>query len=408
MVIRIVRADRIAARVRVTRATGASWRHRIGHDPDRPARLGRIERRPGDRVPRRSTRYARPHPCRATRGRAATADPASERQPNCRRACSPCDRRSRSVRPGRQAAGTLAPSRERCERSLSTATSRSSVGMTVDLLPRQLLLRELAEDRGPVFPPGIAISDASRASTALSMMNPTSPATASASSSSDHIPTIRLRSCYPLLGYRGARCAYPNHPATACPVRSSAGRKRSRSWARLQTSGIDRRDAAAAVDRAFADVAARIDSEPYENRRAARPLLEQLAREVAARKHGSDAAAADRRRPYPRHRPGRCRRRRCRSRCRLPRRPSGSGNRRRALRRSGAFARRFAGCDLRHRRDDHLRLGRVDRGRLALDVRRRRAAFFLLGLGLLASCGGGGGGAAVARQTEDAHRLAYP
>ena len=45
MVISSVRADRIAARVSVTRAHRRFGRQRVGHDPDRAARLGRIERR---------------------------------------------------------------------------------------------------------------------------------------------------------------------------------------------------------------------------------------------------------------------------------------------------------------------------------------------------------------------------
>ena len=52
--------------------------------------------------------------------------------------------------------------------------------------------------------------------------------------------------------------------------------------------GIDRRDAGPAIDRALADVAARIDPKPQEHRRAARPLLEEVAREIATGEHRRD------------------------------------------------------------------------------------------------------------------------
>ena len=87
--------------------------HRIGHDADRAPRLGRIERRPGGQGRRRSTPCARPRPCRATPGRAATAGPAAARRPNCRRACSRRFR-SRSGPPARRPAGTPWRSRGRC------------------------------------------------------------------------------------------------------------------------------------------------------------------------------------------------------------------------------------------------------------------------------------------------------
>ena len=69
------------------------------------------------------------------------------------------------------------------ERSLSTGASRSSVGMTTTFFHGSFCPASFGKTAGPVLPPGTAISDALRASTALSMMNPMSPATASDSSS---------------------------------------------------------------------------------------------------------------------------------------------------------------------------------------------------------------------------------
>ena len=120
-------------------------------------------------------------------------------------------------------------------RSSSIGTSRSSVGMMVSFFHGSDCLASFGKIAGPVEPPGTAISEEPRASIALSMMNPTSPATASASSSSGMIfPPFNFDHANPSSCYRGAGCAYPNHPATACPLRLTAGRNRSRSWTMLQ------------------------------------------------------------------------------------------------------------------------------------------------------------------------------
>ena len=51
--------------------------------------------------------------------------------------------------------------------------------------------------------------------------------------------------------------------------------------------GIDRLNAGSPIDRALADIAARVHSQAKEDRRAARPLIEQLAREIVAEQHRS-------------------------------------------------------------------------------------------------------------------------
>src|SRR5690348_8667800 len=146
---------------------------------------------------------------------------------------------------------------------------------------------------------------------------------------------------------------------------------------------IDRGNTRAPVDRAFADIAARIDAEAKEHGGSARPLLEHVAWKVPAGEHwrhevrrfgdsivatpaGAVAArTAARTGPYP------------------ARTRAGSGKRSRALRRRGSLARRLTCGDLRHRRDDDPRLWRLDRRRLAPDVGRRRSSLFLLRLRLL-------------------------
>src|SRR5204862_7727076 len=48
-------------------------------------------------------------------------------------------------------------------------------------------------------------------------------------------PPFRFDHVISLYRYRGAGCAYPNHPATACPLRFTAGRKRRRSCTMLHS-----------------------------------------------------------------------------------------------------------------------------------------------------------------------------
>ncbi len=48
---------------------------------------------------------------------------------------------------------------------------------------------------------------------------------------------------------------------------------------------IDRLNAAWAIHRALADIAASVNSQPQKHRRAAWPLVKQLARKIAAKQH---------------------------------------------------------------------------------------------------------------------------
>ena len=153
-------------------------RQRVGHHADRPPRLGRVERRPAGQRRGISRRYARPRPCRARRDRAATAGPGAAHRPHCRPACSRRSRRAIGTTRAPSGRNALAISRT-LRQFVSIGTSRSSVGMIVTFFHGSFCAASLGKTAGPVFPPGTAISDASRASTALSMMNPTSPATAS-------------------------------------------------------------------------------------------------------------------------------------------------------------------------------------------------------------------------------------
>ena len=54
---------------------------------------------------------------------------------------------------------------------------------------------------------------------------------------------------------------------------------------KIANFGVHRGNPAAAVHRAFADIASRIHAQAQEHGRAARPLLEQVAREVATGEH---------------------------------------------------------------------------------------------------------------------------
>src|SRR5574338_1493802 len=245
-------------------------------------------------------------------------------------------------------------------------------------------LASLPKIAGPVFPPGTAISDASRASTALSMMNPTSPATASASSSresySHHSASIMgapresprrwLRVSEPSCN----RLSRPIHRGPeAKPVVGEVADRR-----------IDGGDAGAPVDDALADEPARVDPEAQEHRGPARPLVEQAAREIAAAKHrrhqarrrDGTAVPAAARAIAPTAAAGAA----AQSAGAGPR-PANIG---RALRRRGALARGLTRGDRLHRRRFDPRLGGRDGRRFAADVLRRRSALLLLRLLLLA------------------------
>ncbi len=140
--------------------------------------------------------------------------------------------------------------------------------------------------------------------------------------------------------------------------------------------------AATVVDGAFGNIAASVDAQAQENRRPRRPLIEQVTLEIAPTENGRDKmrrlhraiiAAASRA---------------VASRSIAGAIPSTAGagpwtgERCRALRYLGPLARRFARSDLRHWRNDDLRLGRFHRRCLTFEVRRRRTALLLLRLRL--------------------------
>jgi len=151
----------------------------------------------------------------------------------------------------------------------------------------------------------------------------------------------------------------------------------------IADAGIDRRNARASIDRAFADKAACVDAEPEEDGRTARPLIEQVTRKVAPAEHRRNEVRRFRDSIVPSPAWTVSARAAARSIAHSARAGSGSCKGRRSLRWRGSLARRFARGDLRHRRNDDLRLGSLDRSSLAANVGRRRASFLLLGLRLL-------------------------
>ena len=178
MVISTVRADRIAARVSVTRATGASCRHRVGHHADRAAGPGRVER--GLKVGAGEDRRGVPVVAHAEPDQIGR--PGQVLEPGVGRIAGHLVVRDlagdrHDPRPGRQEGlGDPADVASRhCPR-----TSRSSVGMIVTRFHGSFGLPASRRSLGRV-PAGESDQRRPARSTALSMMKPMSPATASAS-----------------------------------------------------------------------------------------------------------------------------------------------------------------------------------------------------------------------------------
>src|SRR5947209_9597478 len=232
----------------------------------------------------------------------------------------------------------------------------------------------------------MAISDALRASTALSMMKPTWPETASPGSPRESYSPHSASFMCCALRWSSRRWLRVSEPSCNRLSQAVGGGTESQPLvSEVAQRGVDCRDSSAAIDRTFADIALSVDPQAHEHRRVSRPLVEQLAREVAAAKHRSDemrrvsdsvVSAAAAARPAPaRAAAGAVADSACPG-----ARPAHIGC---ALSGSNALARSVGRGDLLHRRSFDLRLGRDHRSRFALDVLGRRAAFLFLRLGLL-------------------------
>src|SRR6185503_7243382 len=146
---------------------------------------------------------------------------------------------------------------------------------------------------------------------------------------------------------------------------------------------IDRRVAGPAVDCAFADEAAGIDPEAQEDLRAARPLVEQLARKIAAAQVGRDQPRRISDAIVPSSARAGAARAAAGSGADTASPGPGPGDVRRALGRRGPLARSFGRRDRLQGPGLDFRLRRDHGCRLAADILGRRAPFLLLGPGLL-------------------------
>jgi len=146
---------------------------------------------------------------------------------------------------------------------------------------------------------------------------------------------------------------------------------------------INRRHTGAAIDGAFADIAARVHPQAQENGRSTRPAVERLAREIATAQDGARQMRGFRHAIVPASSRAVSASAAARARSDAARARAGTAHVRRPLRRLGALARGLGGRDFLHGRRFDLRLGRDDRRGFAFDVLGRRPPFLLPGLGML-------------------------
>ena len=144
------------------------------------------------------------------------------------------------------------------ESSLSIGTSRSSVGMTVTRFHGSFCAASLGKTAGPVRPPGIAISDALRASTALSMMNRHRRQRRRQARPGNHSPTIPLRSCESLLNLSRRRLRVSEPSCNRLSAAIERGTEAKPVVSQVAHRIVNRCDPRPAVDGAFADVTARV------------------------------------------------------------------------------------------------------------------------------------------------------